>query len=153
MGNFPALDRGISLNGFKTVVDIDLLGTYNVSKAAFEVWLREHGGNIVNITAPFEMRGGAAGARRCGEGGVDSLTAPVRWSGVATGIRANAVGSVRIGNTEVKRFSEAVPGSTPTTTVPRRCANNPVGLPGHGADIANMVMYFCSLGRASCSAR
>src|SRR5215468_5121144 len=53
-GNFPAPMTHISPNGFKAVVDIDLLGTYHVSKAAFDAWLSEHGGNIVNITAPFE---------------------------------------------------------------------------------------------------
>ena len=42
-GNFPAPITDISPNGFKAVVDIDLLGTYNVSKAAFDAWLREHG--------------------------------------------------------------------------------------------------------------
>ena len=56
-GNFPAPMTKISPNGFKAVVDIDLLGTYNVSKAAFDAWLGEHGGNIVNISAPFELMG------------------------------------------------------------------------------------------------
>ena len=69
-GNFPAPITSISPNGFKAVVDIDLLGTYNVSKATFDAWLHEHGGNIVNITAPFEMKGAAhAGARGRGQGG------------------------------------------------------------------------------------
>ena len=35
-GNFPAPMSKISYNGFKSVVDIDLLGTYNCSKAAFQ---------------------------------------------------------------------------------------------------------------------
>ena len=44
-----------------------------------------------------------------------------------------------IANTEgVKRFAEAVPSSEDNK------ANNPVGVVGHGADIAHMVMYFCS---------
>jgi peroxisomal 2,4-dienoyl-CoA reductase len=148
-GNFPALMANISPNGFKSVVDIDLLGTYNVSKAAFEVWLRDHGGNIVNITAPFELRGASLQAHvAAAKAGVDSLTrtCAVEWG--RYGIRVNAVGPGAIGNTEgVKRFSEAVPGSTPDddgSEAPR--ANNPVGLLGHGADIANMVMYFCSPG-------
>ena len=33
-GNFPALAHPISPNGFKAVVDIDLLGTFHVRKAA-----------------------------------------------------------------------------------------------------------------------
>ena len=42
-GNFPAPITSISPNGFKSVVDIDLLGTYNVSRAAFDAWLKDHG--------------------------------------------------------------------------------------------------------------
>ena len=69
-GNFPAPMSKISPNGFKSVVDIDLLGTYNVSKAAFDTWLRdtrrqhrEHHGALRD-----EGRG-AAGARRRGQVG------------------------------------------------------------------------------------
>jgi peroxisomal 2,4-dienoyl-CoA reductase len=39
-GNFPVPISDLSPNGFKAVVDIDLLGTFNVSKAAHELWLR-----------------------------------------------------------------------------------------------------------------
>ena len=75
----PAPMTSISPNGFKAVVDIDLLGTYNVSKAAFDAWLREHGGNIVNITAPFELKGVAMQAHvAAAKAGVDSLTRTVR---------------------------------------------------------------------------
>ena len=56
-GNFPAPMSKISPNGFKAVVDIDLLGTYNVTRCAFDAWLAEHGGSIVNISAPFQQRG------------------------------------------------------------------------------------------------
>jgi len=139
-GNFPAMMTSISPNGFKAVVDIDLLGTYNVSKATFDAWLREHGGNIVNITAPFEMKGAAMQAHvAAAKAGVDSFTrtAAVEWG--PYGIRVNGVAPGYIDNTEgVKRFAEAVPSSG------NRRANNPVGIVGHGADIAHMVMYFCS---------
>jgi len=35
-GNFPASVLGMSANGFKSVVDIDLLGTFNTCRAAYE---------------------------------------------------------------------------------------------------------------------
>src|SRR5579875_1322098 len=35
-GNFPAPVLGMSANGFKAVIDIDLLGTFNTCRAAYE---------------------------------------------------------------------------------------------------------------------
>ena len=141
-GNFPAPMTKISPNGFKAVVDIDLLGTYNVSKAAFDAWLGEHGGAIVNITAPFELKGAALQSHvAAAKAGVDSLTrtCAVEWG--PRGIRVNAVAPGVIGGTEgVRRFAEVVPDSEAATNRPR----NPVGLIGHGADIAYMVLYLCS---------
>jgi peroxisomal 2,4-dienoyl-CoA reductase len=138
-GNFPAPMNNISPNGFKAVVDIDLLGTYNVSKAAFDAWLGAHGGNIVNISAPFELKGVALQAHvGAAKAGVDSLTrtCAVEWG--RYGIRVNAIAPGMIGGTEgVRRFSAAVSSSGER---PR----NPVGLVGHGADIAYMALYFCS---------
>ncbi|MEO1001109.1 MAG: SDR family NAD(P)-dependent oxidoreductase, partial [Pseudomonadota bacterium] len=50
-GNFPAPALGMSPNAFKSVVDIDLLGTYHVMRAGFE-HLRKPGACVINISAP-----------------------------------------------------------------------------------------------------
>lgn len=50
-GNFLAPAAQLSNNGFKTVLDIDACGTFNVSRAAFDRCLRERGGVILNISA------------------------------------------------------------------------------------------------------
>ena len=140
-GNFPAPMTSISPNGFKAVVDIDLLGTYHVSRAAFDAWLGEHGGNIVNISAPFELKGAAMQAHvAAAKAGVDSLTrtCAVEWG--PYGVRVNALAPGQIGGTEgVRRFAAAVPGSAAADR-PR----NPVGLVGHGADIAHAVLFLCT---------
>ena len=139
-GNFPAPMSAISPNGFKAVVDIDLLGTYNVSRAAFDASLREHGGSIVNISAPFEQRGVVYQAHvAAAKSGVDSLTrsCAVEWG--PYGIRVNAVapGSM-LGTEGLKRFSEAVPGGAPVRPP------NPLGRHGHGSDIAYLTLFLCS---------
>jgi peroxisomal 2,4-dienoyl-CoA reductase len=140
-GNFPVPIAKMSPNAFKSVVDIDLLGSYNVSKAAFDVWLGEHGGNVVNITAPYEMKGAALQAHvAAAKAGVDSLTrtCAVEWG--PHGIRVNAIAPGAIAGTEgVRRFAAAT-GSEEQPARPR----NPVGVVGHGADIAHMLMYLCS---------
>jgi peroxisomal 2,4-dienoyl-CoA reductase len=145
-GNFPAPISKISANGFKSVVDIDLLGTYHVSKAAFDAYLREHGGNIVNITAPYELKGAALQSHvAAAKAGVDSLTrtCAVEWG--RHGIRVNAIAPGAISNTEgVRRFAAADPGSSADAEAPKTRPRNPVGVEGHGNDIAYMLLYFCS---------
>lgn len=138
-GNFPAAISDISPNGFKTIVDIDLLGTYNVSKACFDAWLGTNGGVVVNITAPFELKGAAMQAHvAAAKAGVDSFTrtSAVEWG--PYGIRVNAVAPGAIGATEgSRRFAASVPGRRPG----RR---NPLGMIGHGGDIAAMVLFLAT---------
>jgi peroxisomal 2,4-dienoyl-CoA reductase len=139
-GNFPAPMTNISPNGFKAVVDIDLLGTYNVSRAVFDAWMREHGGNIVNISAPFELRGVSLQAHvAAAKAGVDSLTrtCAVEWG--PYGIRVNAIAPGGIGATEgMRRFAEVVPSTEEARP------SNPVGLLGHGSDIAHLTLFLCT---------
>ncbi len=138
-GNFPAPMSRISPNGFKAIVDIDLLGTYHVTRAAFDAWMKDHGGSIVNITAPFDQRGVTFQAHvAAAKSGVDSLTrtCAVEWG--PYGIRANAIAPGSISNTEgVRRFAEAVPGSSDRPT-------NPLGRHGHGSDIAFLALFLCT---------
>ena len=138
-GNFPAPMTGISFNGFKSIVDIDLLGTFNVSKVAFETWLGEHGGSIVNITAPFEGSGVSMQAHvAAAKSGVNSLTrtCAVEWG--PHGVRVNAVAPGSIGGTEgVRRFAAAVRDGDDRPS-------NPLGLMGHGFDIGFAVLFLCS---------
>ncbi len=138
-GNFPAPMSGISPNGFKAVVDIDLLGTYHVTRAAFDAWLRDHGGVIVNISAPFEQRGVPLQAHvAAAKSGVDSLTrtCAVEWG--PYGVRANAIAPGSIAGTEgVRRFAASV---TDGEERPR----NPLGMHGQGTDIADLVVFLAS---------
>jgi 2,4-dienoyl-CoA reductase [(3E)-enoyl-CoA-producing], peroxisomal len=138
-GNFPAPISKISPNGFKAVVDIDLLGTYNVTRCAFDAWLAEHGGSIVNISAPFEQKGVVFQSHvAAAKAGVDSLTrtCAVEWG--PYGIRVNAIAPGSIGGTEgVRRFADAVTGGDDRP-------KNPLGLQGQGSDIAYLTLFLCS---------
>jgi peroxisomal 2,4-dienoyl-CoA reductase len=138
-GNFPAPMSKISPNGFKAVVDIDLLGTYNVTRAAFDAALADHGGSIVNISAPFGQMGVVYQSHvAAAKAGVDSLTrtCAVEWG--PYGIRVNAIAPGSIGGTEgLQRFSDVVRGGDDAPT-------NPLGLMGHGSDIAYLALFLCS---------
>jgi peroxisomal 2,4-dienoyl-CoA reductase len=138
-GNLPAPMSKISSNGFRALVDSDLLGTYNVTPAAFAACLSDHGGSIVNFSAPFQQKGVVLQSHvAAAKAGVDSLTrsCAVEWG--PCGIRVNAIAPGSIGGTEgVRRFADAVTGGDDRP-------KNPLGLQGHGSDIASLTLFFCS---------
>lgn len=90
-GNFPALAHDISVNGFKAVVDIDLLGTYHVMKAAYP-HMKKPGGSIINISAPQAVVPMSHQVHVCAaKAGVDMVTRclAIEWGG--EGLRVNSV--------------------------------------------------------------
>ena len=99
----------MSPNAWRTVIDIDLNGTFHGSRAAF-ARLRESkwGGCIINIITMQALSGwpGAAHAAAA-KAGILSLTRTlaVEWGG--DGIRVNAISPGPIGDTEgAKRIYE-----------------------------------------------
>ncbi len=132
-GMFPAPIERLSYNGFKTIIDIDLLGTYNVTKAAFTAYLKEHGGCIVNITAPFEHWGVSSMAHvAAAKSGVESLTRTCAVEWAPLGIRVNSVAPGFISDTEgVKRFGDS-------QDIPDK------SLKGTKQDMANAVLFLVS---------
>lgn len=63
-GNFLAPTLGMSANAFKTVVDIDLLGTFNVFRACY-AYLRKPGASLIAITAGQGSRPSVFQAHAC----------------------------------------------------------------------------------------
>ena len=53
-GNFLSPAEQLSSNGFKTVMEIDALGTFNTSRAAFEALKASQQGVIINISATLQ---------------------------------------------------------------------------------------------------
>jgi len=102
-GNFPAPALGMSANAFKSVVDIDLLGTFNTCRAVFE-HLRRPGASIINISAmqaftpmPFQAHVCAAKA------GVDMLTKCLAIEWGSEGVRVNSIAPGAVDDTEGMR--------------------------------------------------
>jgi NAD(P)-dependent dehydrogenase (short-subunit alcohol dehydrogenase family) len=99
-GNFVAPVSQVSSNGFRTVVDIDLFGTYNVLKHSYP-YLRRPGASLISITAPVAdkpMIGQAhAGAAKAG---VNTLTKVLAAEWGCDGVRVNAISPGFIANTE-----------------------------------------------------
>lgn len=106
-GNFLAPAEKMSANAFKTVIDIDLLGSFNASRAAFEQ-LRRTRGSLIFISAgmaymphAFQAHVGAAKA------GIDMLMKNLAIEWGRHGIRANSIVPGPIEGTEgMKRLSD-----------------------------------------------
>ncbi|BBY21815.1 hypothetical protein MSTO_20200 [Mycobacterium stomatepiae] len=136
-GNFPVPISDLSANGFKAVVDIDLVGTFNVSKAAYDLWLREHGGAVVNISAAIQYRGMALQAHVVSaKAGVDAFSraCAIEWG--PDGVRVNVVAPGAMSGTEgVRRIA----GDDQ-----HRAVQNPLRRPGSTTEVAETVLFLAS---------
>lgn len=138
-GNFPAPALGMSANGFKAVVDIDLLGTFHVARAA-HAFLRKPGAAIVNISAPQAVHASPLQAHVCAaKAGVDMLTRvlALEWSG--DGVRVNSVIPGPIAGTE--GMARLAPTPEAQDAVRRSV---PLGRYGSKDDVANLVLFLAS---------
>jgi NAD(P)-dependent dehydrogenase (short-subunit alcohol dehydrogenase family) len=90
-GNFPAPAAQMSPNGFKSVVDIDLLGTFNTCRAAYE-HMRKPGASVLNISASHAFQPIAYQSHVCAaKAGVDLLTGCLAIEWGPAGVRANCI--------------------------------------------------------------
>ena len=137
-GNFICLAENLSPNGFGTVVDIDLKGTFHVSKAALP-HLRAQGGSVLNISATLPYLGTMGQSHAAAaKAGIDSLTRTLACEWGPFGIRVNGIAPGPIDGTEgVRRL---------TNEQSRQSAvrGNPLGRMGTVEDIANASLYLCS---------
>lgn len=138
-GNFPAAAIGMSTNAFKAVVDIDLLGTFNVLRTAHQ-YLRKPGAVVINISAPQAMHAHALQAHVCAaKAGVDMLTRVLAIEWGEDGIRVNSVLPGPIEGTE--GMARLAPDDE-AREISRRSV--PLGRFGTKDDVANACLFLAS---------
>ncbi|MDJ0941579.1 MAG: SDR family oxidoreductase [Woeseiaceae bacterium] len=138
-GNFPALANDMSPNGFKSVVDIDLLGSFHVLKAAFP-YLAKPGASVINISAPQAYLAMPMQSHVCAaKAGVDMLTRTLALEWGPAGIRINSISPGPIADTEGMRRlapSEAI--------AEQYKASVPLGRFGQASEIGDAAMFLSS---------
>ncbi|MCG6873644.1 MAG: SDR family oxidoreductase [Betaproteobacteria bacterium] len=138
-GNFPALANDLSWNGFKSVVDIDVRGTFHVMKAAFPR-LRKPGASVINISAPQSFLPMQAQVHVCAaKAGVDMITRTLAVEWGPSGVRVNSVVPGPIDGTE------GMARLAPDAGARRRAlAGVPLGRFGAPVDVANVCLFLAS---------
>ncbi len=138
-GNFLAPVVGMSAKAFKTVIDIDLLGTFNVLRASF-AHLAKPGASLISITAPQGERPQMFQAHACAaKAGINMLTKCLAMEWGPAGVRVNAVSPGPIGDTE------GMARLAPTPEM-EKAIKGRIALRGYGTkrDIADMVLFLSS---------
>lgn len=138
-GNFPAAVLGMSANGFKAVIDIDLLGTFNTCRAAYE-HLRKPGASIVAISATHAFVPIAYQSHVCAaKAGIDifAKTLAIEWA--SAGVRVNVIAPGPVDETEgMRRLA-------PTEEARRKAmASVPLGRFAGKGEIADLALFLCS---------
>lgn len=138
-GNFLCPAAALSYNAFKTVVEIDTIGTWNVTRAAFERTLRDNGGVVLNISAtlhyaatPLQMHASAAKAA------IDSMTRSLALEWGSMNIRVNAIAPGPIDDTE------GMTRLAPKDMKAKLEKAVPLGRFGKVEDVANAALFLAS---------
>ncbi len=138
-GNFPAPALGMTANGFKAVVDIDLIGTFHVMRAAF-AHLKKPGASVINITAPQSEQPSHFQIHVCAaKAGVDMVTRVLALEWGPVGVRVNAISPGPIDDTEGMR--RLAPNETARKIVTESV---PLKRFGQADDIANAALFLSS---------
>jgi NAD(P)-dependent dehydrogenase (short-subunit alcohol dehydrogenase family) len=99
-GNFVAPALGMSANGFRTVVDIDLNGTFNVFRACYDL-LNRPGASLIAITAGQAVNPAMMQAHVCAaKAGINQLIRVLAMEWGPQGVRVNGISPGPIAGTE-----------------------------------------------------
>jgi len=138
-GNFPAAALDMSPNAFRSVVDIDLLGSYHVLRAAYPL-LRKPGAVVINVSAPQAFLPMALQSHVCAaKAGVDMLTRvlAIEWGG--DGVRVNSVVPGPIEGTEGMMRLAPTPEASEIVR-----ATVPAARWGTPRDVADVCLFLAS---------
>ena len=151
-GNFYAPSETLSPNAWKSVVEIDLYGTFYCSQAALAAMRANGGGRIVNVSMTLHYRGWPMMAHAtAAKAGIDALTRTLALEWATHGVRVNAVAPGPVPTEGVRKAFAPPPGTEAPDLgfVERAMAEHatrtiPLGRWGSPEDVANMVAFLAS---------
>lgn len=152
-GNFYAPSATLSANAWRSVLEIDLFGTFYCSQAVYPIMAQQGGGRIVSTSMTLHYRGWPLMAHAtAAKAGVDALTRTLAVEWAPQRIRVNAIAPGPIPTEGVRKaFTPPADSGVPdvfAATERHMAAYAEKGIPlgrwGSPEDIANMVAFLAS---------
>ncbi|KAF9977323.1 hypothetical protein BGZ73_006364 [Actinomortierella ambigua] len=133
-GNFLCLSQHLSFNAFRSVIEIDLIGTFNTAKACFP-HLKASKGSIINVSATLHYNGTVFQSHAsAAKAGVDALSRVWANEWGPLGIRSNVIApgpiAGTVGMAKLSPDGESV--------------RVPIGRMGEVRDIEHATLYLAS---------
>lgn len=140
-GNFLVEAKSLKPKGFKTVMEIDAIGTFNMCHACHS-YLAKSRGCIINISATLQY---GATWYQChasaAKSAIDSLTRSLALEWGSDGVRVNGIAPGPIANTP--GTTKLAPGLDGETVEEMIAEGIPLGRMGQGSDIGMAVVFLC----------
>ena len=151
-GNFYAPSETLSANAWKSVIEIDLYGTFYCTQAVFPYMKAQGGGRVVSTSMTLHYRGWPLMAHAtAAKAGVDALTKTLAVEWADHGIRINAIAPGPIPTEGVRKAFTPPPGAPVPDffSVDKAMASYaksaiPLKRWGTPEDIGQMVAYLAS---------
>jgi NAD(P)-dependent dehydrogenase (short-subunit alcohol dehydrogenase family) len=151
-GNFYAPSETLSANAWKSVIEIDLYGTFYCTQAVFPYMKAQGGGRVVSTSMTLHYRGWPLMAHAtAAKAGVDALTKTLAVEWADHGIRINAIAPGPIPTEGVRKAFTPPPGAPVPDffSVEKAMASYaksaiPLKRWGTPEDIGQMVAYLAS---------
>ncbi len=122
---------------FDAVINVNLKGTFNMTKHVYKPFMRQRGGRIVNLASIVGINGNAGQANYCAsKAGVIGMTKAVAKELAARNVTVNAVAPGYIDTPMTQALSDKVKDEIAAMIPMKRR-----GLP---EDVANVIAFLCS---------
>jgi len=135
--------RHTSLQEWRHVLDVNLTGTFLITRAAMITMCDRKAGSIVVTSSPHALATVPdAGAYAASKGGVHALVRSLSLEGAPYGVRVNGIVPGTIDTPMVRREAQAA--ADPERQLELMAATHPLNRLGKPSEVANLALFLAS---------
>lgn len=107
-GQFFAPAEAITPKGFDAVVQTNLTGTWNLTRAVADAWMLKHGGNVVNITMLTKRTFPGMAHSVASRAGVEAMTRTLAVEWANRNMRLNCIAPGFVASSGLRRYPQGL---------------------------------------------